>query len=159
MEQGYSGPLCGECRSAYGHTTSLDCDRCDKNLSIAYLVLSVVVVFALSSFAIKSSLGPALSNGQDIAKLLRPVPARKLIRTISVPEELQLSERNSPLSSVDGSRQQAIEVAANTGSEEDHQLSAELAKWKIAEIFKARAASAPLSMQTSVSRSPSTSCR
>ena len=141
VKQGYRGPLCGECRSGYGHTSSWDCDRCDKDPSIAYLVLSVVVVLAPSSFAIKSSLGPALSSGQDIARLLRQVPARKLIRTVSVSEELQLAELGGPSSRVVSSRRQATEIAGSHGSDEDSQLSAELAKWKLVEIFKVHTAS------------------
>ena len=154
--QGHVGPLCGDCRPGFGHTSSLNCERCDEGLSIVYVVLSILTVMALSSFAIKSSLAPALTPVQQMVRILRRAPSDNVPRMSSAPVTLQMIEDSAACeeSCRQGASSSQLHGLVVLG--EDSQRRAETAKCQIVEIFKVRRRHTTLSPSSLPSRSRST---
>ena len=153
--QGYTGLLCGDCEAGYGHSSSFDCDQCDTGLSIATLAISIMLVLALSSFAIRSSLVPVQNPRRDARASRRRMSRRFIGVATSAPASIQLAPLVSRSNPPPRSRHTQNEASQEDGGES----SAVMAKWKTVEIFKVRLREHVLTITACICRSPSIFCK
>lgn len=129
--KGYDGPICGSCKNGFGQTVNLSCAKCRDGSQLLFLV-SVLVVMGLSAFTIRSNLPSSVRSQRSLPierdEQQEAGPSTSLAiemtevvhETKAIPEEASTSER------------------AVSEMQERSLKNADLAKWKMVEIFKAR---------------------